>query len=150
MKLADGSVLVAGGLGARTFRWDPRTDAWSDAGTLDDARTGHALVVLDDGRAAVIGGWNETSGELASIEVFDPNAAVWRRDGMLPGAQQGLAAAVLADGRVLVSGGRVDKPGVSQTFADSFLWEPGGGSPRRGWGATWWRCTSRHAVASQA
>ena len=64
--LTDGAVLIAGGgafltdgsatdLLATTFRYDPATATWRDAGLLATPRAHHAAVLLADGTAFVVG-----------------------------------------------------------------------------------------------
>lgn len=62
--LSDGSVLIAGGGGKRgdpapattAERYDPAMDAWSDAGMIHPALSGHAAVLLNTGDVLVTGG----------------------------------------------------------------------------------------------
>jgi len=106
--LADDSVLLLGGEASSTIeRYDPRT------ATLDevphepfDGRTGAAIAIYEDGRAAIIGGLVAgvpvTEALLISPagvieQVADPAKAVDRSN---------LTATSLADGQILIIGGR--------------------------------------------
>lgn len=75
--LADGRVLVAGGVGERGLElmtaeiFDPRTETWRPAATMNFARRNHRAALLPDGSVLVIGGSN-TFGQkyLTSCEIF--------------------------------------------------------------------------------
>lgn len=65
VRLPSGRVLLLGGMtgdvDARGVtetaeRYDPATGSWTLAGALNEARTGHAVTVLKDGRVVVSGG----------------------------------------------------------------------------------------------
>jgi hypothetical protein len=91
--LADGRVLVAGGVGAGSVYiasaelYDPAHGAWSSAGGLTDARGYDTATLLGSGNVLVAGGWNGSS-SLASTERFDPgyDATAPRVTGASPGA----------------------------------------------------------------
>src|SRR5437773_1626071 len=82
--LADGKVLVAGGTtggtAARTLvsaeLYDPLSATWTATGSMNEARTGHAAVMLLDGRVLVVGGARSDTyfprDLLTSAELFDP------------------------------------------------------------------------------
>ena len=113
--LSDGRVLVAGGTlpgdgGGRPLAtaqlYDPRTDLWTDAGSMASARGfGHSATTLSDGRVLVAGG-TEFAG-LPSAELFDPETGTWTLTGTLHEAHSGHSATLLRDGRVLVTGGSI-------------------------------------------
>ncbi|MBP2472763.1 hypothetical protein JOF53_001635 [Crossiella equi] len=90
--LADGRVLVAGGLtGPREFPatgladaelYDPATDTWTPAGRLAEPRFFHSASLLPDGRVLVIGGSTTRAGGytmLATAELYDPELNSWTR-----------------------------------------------------------------------
>jgi N-acetylneuraminic acid mutarotase len=67
--LPDGSVLVVGGEGPDGPRsdchtYDPGTDSWSSADSVNRPRLGHVAVALADGRVLVIDGAWDGSCEL--------------------------------------------------------------------------------------
>jgi N-acetylneuraminic acid mutarotase len=80
-QLLDGRVLVASGrvespgqgtvLTAAAELYDPASGAWSSAGSMSSARSGHVLVTLANGGVLVAGGANR-SGPLASVEIYTP------------------------------------------------------------------------------
>jgi hypothetical protein len=81
--LADGTVLVVGGFGVSEYPanveiYDPATDTFSPTGSLATARNSHTATGLDDGTVLVVGGFNQTTGALASAEIYDPATGTWR------------------------------------------------------------------------
>jgi hypothetical protein len=104
-RLADGRVLVAGGLGdTATEVYDPTTRSWSVTGSLSTRRSGHTATLLADGRVLVAGGYLGAS-TLATVEVYDPATGSWSLTGSMSSPRFSHTATLLADGRVLVSGG---------------------------------------------
>ncbi|MGH2469839.1 MAG: kelch repeat-containing protein, partial [Chloroflexota bacterium] len=80
-KLADGRVLVTGGISANqripvAELFNPTTKTWSEAGTLHTPRTGDVPVLLRSGKVMVIGGYDGKKA-LASTELFDPATLTW-------------------------------------------------------------------------
>lgn len=112
--LGDGSVLAVGDDFAcfpgpaqegseRAERYDPATDTWTDAESLNKPRKTFATVRLADGRALVIGGVNAEDASYSSTKLFDPATGTWT-DGPLLGVARGdPAAATLAEGEVIVT-----------------------------------------------
>lgn len=112
-RLADGSVLVAGG--SRNTqpldtaeRYNPDNGTWVAAGRLNLPRTHGTLTLLNDGRVLAVGGgiegapgWSAT----ASAEVFDPRSGVWAILAPMSVARVHHTATLLATGEVLVAGG---------------------------------------------
>ena len=113
--LADGRVLVAGGVSDNRFGesvlgsaeiYDPATDTWSAVAPMTTPRIGHTMTVLRDRRVLVAGG--TTAGpdaKVASAELFDPSTGTWTATSTLNSGRAYHTATLLADGRVLVSGG---------------------------------------------
>ena len=52
--------------------WDPATNAFSPAGSLEQRRAGHTATLLLDGRVLVVGGLGGDDA-LASVEVWKPD-----------------------------------------------------------------------------
>lgn len=104
--LKDGRVLVTGGVttdGAETATaeiYDPASNTWAGAGTMDEARSGHTASLLGDGRVLIAGG--------ASLEIYDPASGSFSLAGLLSPARKHHAAATLPDGRVVIAGGVSD------------------------------------------
>jgi N-acetylneuraminic acid mutarotase len=109
--LADGGVLVTGGLDAGSATlgsaelYEPVTNTWSAAASMITPRSRHVSVLLADGRVLVAGGRDANNGRLASAELYDPASDTWTTTGSMSDARDNFAAVRLADGRVLVSGG---------------------------------------------
>ena len=130
--LADGTVLVAGGMNSgwpqAAERYNPATNKWSSAGTMSTGRADATATRLLDGRVLVAGGDNP--GELASAELYDPATNRWTLTGSLSTARAGDAVR-LADGRVLINGswrGEVYSPATG-------TWTPTGDNVYRYGGA---------------
>src|SRR5947207_535003 len=81
--LADGRVLVTGGSSSgREFLntaelYDPATDVWSRAGTMNSPRELHTATLLPGGKVLVFGGLGGLGGgfngfPLRSAELYDP------------------------------------------------------------------------------
>ena len=78
--LPSGKVLVAGGYGNSIYAsaaiYDPNANsanAWSFVKPMNSPRTGHAAILLSDGRVLVSGGSNGQN-NLGPSEIYDPNA----------------------------------------------------------------------------
>jgi len=75
--LANGDVLLCGGVNSyhdfnpNGYLYMPSTNAWSGGGRMNVERTLHAATLLQNGDVLISGGSN-TSGYLASAEVFTP------------------------------------------------------------------------------
>jgi N-acetylneuraminic acid mutarotase len=121
--LADDRVLVIGGTDSERLPsfsyfptaelYDPATQSWSLAASMNYARINATSTLLPDGRVLVVGddGVNERT-----AEVFDPGSDRWLP---IPDPAVGRAENVavrLRDGTVLVAGG------VGETSAQVFDW----------------------------
>ncbi|MFD7641960.1 Kelch repeat-containing protein [Kitasatospora sp. NPDC059795] len=138
--LADGKVLVTGGIGGSTAPgltsaevYDPAANTWSPAGTMNQARWGHSAVLLPSGKVLVAGGSAVRAGTtvraLRSAELYDPATGIWTAAGDLGDARSGHVAVVLKDGKVLVVGGTASV-GTAQDPALAFceLYDPATGA----------------------
>lgn len=152
--LADGRVLLVGGSMNRERApielasaeiYDPASGRWSSGGALTTARSGFALVALNDGGALVaggIGGLRTTRSEyLSSVERFDPVSSTWSAATDLPVPVAGASGIRLVDGHVLLAGGAMREAElidaeagtfVSGLTADAELFDPDAGT----WAAT--------------
>ncbi len=120
--LPDGSVFLVGGfIGADkggaydTGQWyvtnPPDYFDQITAGQLTDARYNHTATLLPTGNVLIAGGCNETSGTLASSEVYVPDTDTFAPVSPYPDMKyprQMHMATLLANGNVLVAGGYDD------------------------------------------
>jgi N-acetylneuraminic acid mutarotase len=128
--LGDGTVLVAGGLGADGWLrnaelYDPARGRWTRVAPMTTAREGATATLLGNGRVLVAGGGNPSA--LNSAELYDPVSGKWTATGSMTG--YGGTAALLQDGRVLVAGyeneGEVYSPATGTWTATGPLPYPG-------------------------
>jgi hypothetical protein len=114
--LADGRVLVAGGLvsngvvsspTASAEIYDPDTGKFSPTGSMTAARWPHTATLLADGRVLMVGGADMADGygNLKSAEIYDPATGKFTATGSMAAGRSGHTATLLEDGRVLVAGG---------------------------------------------
>jgi hypothetical protein len=101
--LLDGTVLIAGGLGAagtlnQSESFDPGdvglniSSIWSPTAPLITARSGHIAQLLSDGTVLVAGG-SGTSSTLASAELYNTlTTGLWTLNGGLAYARSAFAA----------------------------------------------------------
>ena len=106
--LADGRVLIAGGLQGNTSAgtaslYTPSTGTWAGTGPLGGARHAHTATRLPDGRVLVAGGWTLVSGggaQTRTAEIYDPATASWTTTGSMAAARAYHTATALPGGRV--------------------------------------------------
>jgi N-acetylneuraminic acid mutarotase len=126
-RLADGSVLVAGGVTGSgpelpdfAELYDPATGSWTAAGTFVTPRRSHTATLLTDGKVMVAGGFGMLDA-MASADVYDPAARSWTPIAAMNEARSGHTATLLTDGEVLVAGGSASSAASAQLF------DPGAG-----------------------
>jgi N-acetylneuraminic acid mutarotase len=111
--LADGEALAVGGLQppntflASAERFDPVSNAWSNAGQMAVSRDGHTATLLPGGQVVIAGGQTGTTSSSfsAQAEQYDPTANTWSPLASMNRARLLHSAALLNDGHVLVIGG---------------------------------------------
>jgi Galactose oxidase, central domain len=75
------------------------------AGNMNFPRAGHTATLLQDGTVLIVGGENST-GPLATAEIFNPSSGMFARtNGDMGTARVGHTATLLTNGTVLVTGG---------------------------------------------
>jgi WD40 repeat protein len=127
--LSSGRVLIAGGAGgthgenialASAELYDPKTGAFSPAGSMSGARYYATATTLSDGRVLLAGG------ATASADLYDPGTGTFRPTGSMSVLRATHTATLLPDGRVLVAGGSGGPPGASssETLASAELYTP--------------------------
>ena len=132
-RLADGSVLVAGGSRNgqpldTAERYNPSNGTWVAAGRLNLPRTQGNLILLQDGRALATGGGIEGSpgwSSTASVELFDPSKGVWTIGPPMSVSRARHTATLLPGGDVLVAGGATTFHGeVGSVTASAEIYSP--------------------------
>ena len=133
--LADGRVLVAGGLEnadsshplSSAELYDPATGEFSPTGSMSIPRSWHTATLLQDGRVLIVGGYDSDdftgTGEAPApaqsvpavtpgppdprriAELYDPKTGTFSRTGSMAVDRYGHTATLLNDGRVLIAGG---------------------------------------------
>jgi galactose oxidase-like protein len=132
--LPNGKVLIAGGLAGRVFEggpgvvatteiYDPATGHFTRGPSMITPRTGHAAVLLANGKVLVAGGAGSDEQGLTSAEIYDPATNKWSATGSMLTARVARTAVVLKDGRVLVTGG-----GEGKNLAE--IYDPASGAWR--------------------
>jgi hypothetical protein len=123
--LADGRLLVAGGVGldgvpiASAEVYDPQTQKSQRVGDLAEARYKASAALLPDSRVLIIGG-RGTDGPVGLPEVFDPATGEFGSGGKpLSGIHEASAMAVGRDGLVVLVGVTVEGSGEVVAVYDS-------------------------------
>jgi YVTN family beta-propeller protein len=112
-RLADGRVLITGGLDAAGQNlisaelYDPATKTFSATGNLTTARQTHTSTLLASGKVLIAAGYLSGSNQRSS-EIYTPATGTFAATtGNMIVSNRGFsAAATLADGRILVAGGQ--------------------------------------------
>ncbi|HWQ35232.1 MAG TPA: kelch repeat-containing protein [Blastocatellia bacterium] len=145
--LPNGKVLLAGGeaaddaVGNTAELYDPATESWSPAGTMNAAREGHTATLLPNGRVIVTAGFGGTLRAPAlhtSSELYDPATGNWTPTGSLSAVRSFHRAVLLLNGKVLVVSGSNFTTTVYNTAG---LYDPATGQ---------WSATGNMAVVRQA
>lgn len=123
--LADGKVLTVGGwntTGTNVIKgcdiYDPATNTWTTAGTLNTARRFHSATLLFDGRVLAAGG--DTTAALKTSELFDPATNKWtQQSSQMHVGHLRHTATLLPNGKVLVVSGLQSTTGSPSSFSGS-------------------------------
>jgi hypothetical protein len=134
VRLQDGRVLVSGGgsggpngpfLQKTAEIYDFGTGTWSTVHHMANARFGHRLTLLNDGRVLVTGGAN-SGGHCVyqpTAEIFDPQSGDWSNVRPMLDPRGFHLATRLRDGRVLVAGGWT-MPACETACATAEIFDP--------------------------
>lgn len=140
--LADGTVLVVGGIGDLEYRasaevYDPATDRWRLVDPLAIGRSGHTATPLPDGTVLVIGGEvlpederDDEDAVTSAVERFDPRTGTWQAAGALLTARYGHSASLLPTGELLIIGGSVSYDDEDEENPITERFEPTTGQSR--------------------
>ncbi len=123
VELADGRVLVAGGLLPTKFTtqtaeiWDPTVGVWTTVAPMHRTRDGMGAVRLPDGRVMVVGGKMDAKliGTLDQSEIYDVDTDTWTEAAPMSEKRLNHTVTLLLDGRVLVTGGGKEDGPFSKT-----------------------------------
>lgn len=87
---------------------------WSSIQTVP-GRSGHAMVVTEDGYPYIFGGSaaNGNNGDVITVYRYDPSSNTWTRKADMPEARDRFSGAALINGKVYLAGGK-NSSGVAQ------------------------------------
>ena len=111
VQLADGDVLVAGGIGAASVvlssaeLFDPATGTSVATGSMNHARPEGTMTLLANGDVLAVGGTIVQAVPMDSVERFDPGDGTWTFDAIPLQPRSYHAAVLLSDDSVLIVGG---------------------------------------------
>jgi YVTN family beta-propeller protein len=128
-RLPDGRLLVNGGLdSADTSLYDPVSNTWSAAATMNIPRGYDASTTLADGSVMTLGGsWSGANGGVRNAEIFTPDTGwrllsgvpedPYRLDGTYEGWQSDAHMALIptSNGKVLLAGPTVNMAWIDTT-----------------------------------
>ena len=126
--LANGKVLVAGGVGGGQFLntaevYDPVAGAWTlTTNPMPNAREDHTATLLPNGKVLVTGGRNSL-GVIRSCDIYDPATNSWTGVMQLNQFRANHTATLLYDGRVLAAGGLAASGLPAASLATSELYD---------------------------
>jgi hypothetical protein len=112
--LADGRVLVAGGVSGKANRvldsaevYLSRLGRWVPTGHLASARAGHTATLLSNGQVLVVGGQHALTPDvvLASAELYNPVTGTWRAAGTMARERVNHTATLLSNAGQWLSAG---------------------------------------------
>ena len=126
--LPNGKLFVAGGAtsGATLSSaeiYDPITNAWSPAASMQAARMGPFGTLLGNGRVLVTGSMGVPTN---AAEFYNPSTNAWSPAGTMSASRGNASSTKLGDGRVLLVGGTGTTPLASAEIYDpgSNAWSP--------------------------
>ncbi len=137
-QLADGRVLLAGGLdlttqqpSAEAWLYDPATGTAQSVGPMTAARAGAAACRLPNGKVFLYGGLSSITftdltslfnGILNSSELFDPMTSTFTAGPTIAERKAFATATLMNNNQVLVAGGLGVAPVVNVPFVSNLAW----------------------------
>ena len=132
-------ILLVGGTAIPALA---ASGSFNNTGSMNVARVDHIATLLANGDVLVAGGLN-TTGYLASAELYNPATGKWTLTGSMTVPRDGHDAVLLPSGQVLVAGGINATLGTCGTLASAELYNPSTGQ----WTATGSMTTGRYSFA---
>lgn len=138
--MANGKVLIAGGLGsggaaiASAEFFNPAARAFghfSSVGSMTTTRAYHTATLLLNGKVLLAGGIDNNNTPLSSAELFDPATNRFTATGSLKNARWLHTATLLGNGKVLIAGGDGSQgPGIDggTPLASAEIYDPVAGT----------------------
>jgi N-acetylneuraminic acid mutarotase len=114
IKLNNSDVLVMGGSWGQTFTgpqiYDPNSNTWSAAASMNTPRTSQVVTALDNGNVLVAAGFDAGGTLLKSVELYHPGTNTWGSGADMSTPRDTPAVTLLEhtqnhNGQVLVAGG---------------------------------------------
>jgi hypothetical protein len=124
--LADGTVLIAGGVGSQqnilqsAEIYNPANQTFTLVGSLNHARYQHTATLLANGKVLIAGGPDN------SAELYDPVAQTFTLTGNLNAARLNPSGTLLSNGQVLIAGGLSNNN--TGSFSTAELYNPATGT----------------------
>jgi len=82
-----------------------QTNEWDLTGSLNQPRSEHQAILLDDGRVLIAGGWITGSGATSSSEIYDPEIGEWFEADSMQTLRTSFTMIKLNNGKILAVGG---------------------------------------------
>ena len=125
--LKNGLILFISGLGdpnnpvlESCELFDPETETWSLAGSLQTGRTCFGFTLLPNGNVLVNGGMTDGGASLKSCEIYNPDTNTWTQEPDMIDFRGNHANGLLPDGRVITAAGN----GVTRTEIYTWNYAP--------------------------